>query len=111
MEMPHVVVTDIPTGEGPCWRADTRELVVTSVAMGEVYIVDVATGTKRLFADTGGGPNSAVLCSDGGALITQNGGCDWTPIANQAPFAGLPVARWRDSGFGNATGNGAQKSI
>jgi gluconolactonase len=40
--------------------------------------VDVATGEVSLVADVGGGANAALLASDGGFLVTQNGGIDFS---------------------------------
>lgn len=94
MDAPHIVASGIPTGEGPCWRSEQQDLVVTSVAAGVVYLVDPSSGQRREFANTAGGPNGAVLCADGGALITQNGGLDWSSLESQEAFAKLPSTRW-----------------
>ena len=48
-----VVADDIRFGEGPVWCGDDV-LVVTSVADGALYRIDVATGAVELFAETGG---------------------------------------------------------
>jgi gluconolactonase len=79
---PEVVVTGLRFGEGPVWvpAADGRpgHLVVTEVAAGAVQRVDLDTGALTLVADVGGGANAALLASDGGFLVTQNGGIDFT---------------------------------
>jgi len=72
-----VVVDGIRFGEGPVW-CDDGSLVVTSVCDGVLWRVDVAAGSKSLVADVGGGANAAAPCSDGGFLVTQNGGLDFS---------------------------------
>ena len=71
-----VVADGVRFGEGPVWCGDDS-LVVTSVADGALYRIDVATGAMALFADTGGGANGAALAADGSMLVTQNGGIDF----------------------------------
>ncbi|HLG01021.1 MAG TPA: SMP-30/gluconolactonase/LRE family protein [Acidimicrobiia bacterium] len=70
-----VVAEGIHFPEGPVWCPDGA-LVVTSVSAGALYRIDLAEGRGRLLADTGGGANGAVLASDGGFVVTQNGGID-----------------------------------
>jgi gluconolactonase len=53
-------------------------LVVTGVGRGTLHRIDPASGSHAIVADTGGGPNGAALCSDGGFLVTQNGGFDFS---------------------------------
>ncbi len=76
--------------EGPVWRPDTADLIVTGVGSGVVLRVDLASGRASRFAETLGGPNGAYLCEGGGLLITQNGGLDWDAIgiANPTPSQG-----------------------
>jgi gluconolactonase len=71
-----VVATGVPFGEGPVWCPDGT-LVVTSVAEGALYRVWPTEGRAERFADTGGGANGAALASDGGFVVTQNGGFDF----------------------------------
>jgi sugar lactone lactonase YvrE len=52
-------------------------LVVTSVAEGALYRVWPTEGRAERIADTGGGANGAALASDGGFVVTQNGGFDF----------------------------------
>ena len=94
-----VVADGVRFGEGPVWCGDDS-LVVTSVADGALYRIDVATGVMALFADTGGGANGAALAADGSMLVTQNGGIDFaalglfpepTPFRTATP--GLQLAR------------------
>src|SRR6185436_2414403 len=89
---PAVVATGLQFGEGPVWcpaRGDQpASLVCTAVAAGAVERVDLATGEVRRVADVAGGANAAVLASDGGFLVTQNGGIDFasTPYPDPPPY-------------------------
>ena len=60
----------------PVWCPD-QTLVVTSVAEGALYRVWPNEGRAERIADTGGGANGAALASDGGFVVTQNGGFDF----------------------------------
>ena len=77
-----VVATGIRLPEGPVWCADSAggpgTLAVTSVADGTLERVHLADGRVERLATVGGGPNAAVGCRDGGFLVTQNGGIDFT---------------------------------
>lgn len=81
-----VVVEGVPFGEGPVWCPDGT-LVVTSVAEGALYRVWPDEGRADRIADTGGGANGAALASDGGFVVTQNGGFDFaaTGLFNDPP--------------------------
>ena len=94
-----VVADGVRFGEGPVWCGDNT-LVVTSVADGALYRIDVVTGVMALFADTGGGANGAALAADGSMLVTQNGGIDFAALGlfpDATPFRtatpGLQLAR------------------
>ena len=83
MDGPIVICEGPRFGEGPVWCAPTDahpegSLVCTSVSDGTLHRVDVATGTRALFADTGGGPNGAAPSTAGGFVVTQNGGLDFS---------------------------------
>ena len=80
MPTAEVVVAQVPFPEGPVW-CDDGTLVFTSVPNGALYRLDVPTGAVSTVAVVGGGANSAAPASDGGFVVTQNGGID---------FAGLP---------------------
>ncbi len=79
---PEVVATGILFGEGPVWvpagGGSPGHLVVTEVAAGAVTRVDLDRGERTRVADVGGGANAALLASDGGFVVTQNGGIDFT---------------------------------
>jgi gluconolactonase len=81
---PETVATGILFGEGPVWvPADgdrPAHLVCTAVAGGAVQRIDLESGTVTLVADVGGGANAAQRTSDGGFLVTQNGGIDVTQV-------------------------------
>lgn len=69
------------------WCADGT-LVCTSVCDGVLVRVDPSTGAVAVVADTGGGPNAAYPASDGGFVVTQNGGLDFSRLGrNVGTFA------------------------
>ncbi|MCU1463919.1 MAG: Gluconolactonase [Acidimicrobiales bacterium] len=86
-----VVVDGVRFGEGPVWRAGHHDLIVTSVCDGLLWRVDVERGTKEVFADTDGGANGAALCDDGGLLVTNNGGIDFSKMPPGTVPPGLPT--------------------
>jgi gluconolactonase len=73
---PELIAEQIGMPEGPVW-CDDGTLVVTSVAEGALYRIWPEERRKEKIADTAGGANSAALASDGGFVVTQNGGIDW----------------------------------
>jgi gluconolactonase len=76
-----VVATGIRFPEGPVWCADAT-LVCTSVADAALERIDTATGRIERVAELGGGgANAAQLASDGGFVVTQNGGIDFSAAA------------------------------
>lgn len=77
---PEVVATGIRFAEGPVWCPDegAGTVVCTSVADGTLERVHVADGRVERVARVGGGANAAAPCADGGFLVTQNGGIDFT---------------------------------
>jgi len=90
-----VVVDGIPFGEGPVW-CDDGTLVVTSVAGGCLYRVWPEQHRREVLADTGGGANGAVAASDGGFLVTQNGGFDFSAVGL---FEDPPPVRYATPGL------------
>ena len=86
-----VVVDGVRFGEGPVWRPDQCDLVVTSVCDGLLWRVDVDRATKEVLADTDGGANGAALCDDGGLLVTNNGGIDFSTMPAGTVPPGLPT--------------------
>jgi gluconolactonase len=93
-----VVVDGINFGEGPVWCPDGT-LVVTSVCDGALYRVWPEAGRKELVADVGGGANAAALCADGGFLVTQNGGVDFSNMAGIPGFENPPPFRTATPGL------------
>ena len=85
------VATGLGLLEGPVWRDETGDLIVTGVGSGVLLQVDVEKGSATRFADPGGGPNGAYPCQDGGVLITQNGGLDWDAIGIPNPEPSRPA--------------------
>jgi gluconolactonase len=74
-----IVVTGLLFPEGPSWCADGT-LVATAVAEGTLYRIWPDEQRKALFATAGGGTNACAPAADGGFLITQNGGIDYTGL-------------------------------
>jgi gluconolactonase len=93
---PTLIVEGLALPEGPVW-CDDGTLVVTAVAEGALYRIWPEERRKEKIADTAGGANSAALASDGGFVVTQNGGVDFgnRPLPNglfkTAPYP--PVRR------------------
>jgi gluconolactonase len=98
---PILIAEGIPVAEGPVW-CDDGTVVVTSVAEGALYRIWPEQGRKERIADTAGGANSAWPADDGGFLVTQNGGIDFTTLfaahAGQFPEP-LPAVRWAEPGL------------
>jgi gluconolactonase len=78
---PEVVATGIRFPEGPVWCPGTGDtddtLVCTSVADGALERVHLSDGRVERLAVLGGGANAAAACTDGGFLVTQNGGINF----------------------------------
>jgi gluconolactonase len=71
-----IVATGIRFPEGPVWCPDGT-LVCTSVADGSLERVHLDSGRVERVAVVGGGANAAQLATDGGFIVTQNGGIDY----------------------------------
>ncbi|MCA9509793.1 MAG: SMP-30/gluconolactonase/LRE family protein [Myxococcales bacterium] len=76
-----VVATDVPLGEGPVWCEDGR-LVITRLSPGGLQRIDPASGRSEWVARFAGGANSAQRASDGGFVVANNGGIDFTRFAD-----------------------------
>lgn len=87
-----VVATGIRFPEGPVWCADGT-LVCTSVADGALERIHLDDGRVERIATLGGGANAAQVASDGGFVVTQNGGIDFsaTDLFPDDPPAYRPV--------------------
>lgn len=77
---PEVVLDGVPFAEGPVWCPD-GSLVISHLAPGGLRRIWPRTGQSRLIARTKGSANAAQLASDGGFVITQNGGTDFMAYA------------------------------
>lgn len=88
-----IVANGILFGEGPVWCPDGT-IVATSVAEGALYRVWPEEHRKERIAVTGGGANAAAPSADGGFLVTQNGGIDFTVHGFEA-FANFPKPVWK----------------
>ena len=75
-----VVSAEVPLGEGPVWCPDGT-LVVTTLSPGRLLRIDPASGRFTQVASVIGGANSAHLARDGGFVVTNNGGIDFTVFA------------------------------
>jgi gluconolactonase len=71
-------------------------LVCTSVLGGTLERVWPESGRRETIADTGGGANGAALAADGGFVVTQNGGIDFSIFEI---FGELPPPRFVQSGL------------
>ena len=75
-----IVATGLRFPEGPVWCGPERgtvaagSIVCTSVADGALERVDLESGQVHRVATVGGGANAAWPITDGGFLVTQNGG-------------------------------------
>jgi len=82
------VIAHVIFGEGPSWCSDGT-IVCTSVAEGRLYRVWPGERRSEVFAETKGGPNSCAPAADGGFLVTQNGGIDFS-LFKLPGFGDLP---------------------
>ena len=77
-----VVLDGVPLAEGPVWCPDGT-LVITHLSPGGLRRIQPERGTSEIIASMPGGANSAQLASDGGFIVAQNGGIDFSPYAEQ----------------------------
>jgi gluconolactonase len=91
MKAAETIVAGLGLLEGPVWRTESADLIVTVVGGGALLRVDVVAGTAEPFAHTKGGPNGAYPCQDGGVLVAQNGGLDWDAIGIPNPEPSAPT--------------------
>lgn len=84
-----VVTADAPLGEGPVWCPDGT-LVITRLSPGGLLRIDTKSGRSEELVSVPGGANSAQLASDGGFVVANNGGIDFTGFADAL---GLDVAK------------------
>jgi gluconolactonase len=84
-----VVTNEAPLGEGPVWCPD-GSLVICQLSPGTLRRIQPETGRSEIVASVLGGCNSAQLADDGGFVVANNGGIDFTPFAG---YLGLDVAR------------------
>ncbi len=75
-----IVIDGFVFPEGPVW-CPNGTVVCTDVALGVLYRIWPGERRSEVIARTDGGPNAAALASDGGFVVTQNGGFDFTAPA------------------------------
>jgi gluconolactonase len=76
-----VVTAEAPLGEGPVWCPD-QTLVVSLISPGALVRIQPASGKLEKLVSLEGGANSAQLADDGGFVVTNNGGIDFTVFAD-----------------------------
>lgn len=76
-----VVTAEIPLGEGPVWCPDGT-LVVSLISPGALVRIQPASGKLEKLVSLPGGANSAQIADDGGFVVTNNGGIDFTIFAD-----------------------------
>jgi gluconolactonase len=107
---PELIAEELSMPEGPVWCADGT-LVVTAVAEGALYRIAPSERGKVKIADTAGGANGAALASDGGFVVTQNGGIDWSamkaPASAGTPSRPYPAPRYVSPGLQRVAPDGS----
>jgi len=86
--MGEIVMPGLMFLEGPVW-CDDGTVVCTSVPEGALYRIWPEEHRAERIALTGGGANAAAPASDGGFVVTQNGGIDFsksTLFVDPPPF-------------------------
>jgi gluconolactonase len=109
-----VAATGLRFGEGPTWRAPTRDLIATSVLDGILCRIVPEHGTIERFSDTQGGPNGTTPCDDGGVLVTQNGGIDFRALGERIGMqlvADPPPPRYVEPGIQRVRPDGRVESL
>jgi gluconolactonase len=79
--------------EGPVWMSDGSILLV-EIQRGALTRV-LPDGTKKVVAETGGGPNGAALGPDGKVYVCNNGGFEWHRSPNGLTLPGNQPASYR----------------
>ncbi len=75
-----VLTAQAPLGEGPVWCPDGT-LVITQISPGGLVRIEPESGKSELVTSVQGGANSAQLAADGGFVVANNGGIDFTGFA------------------------------
>jgi gluconolactonase len=106
---PELLAMDVAVAEGPVWCND-GSLVVTAVGEGLLYRIWPEQDRKDVIADTAGGANGAAPASDGGFIVTQNGGIDFTafppPPGLPPPARPFPAPRYLPGGLQRVKADG-----
>jgi gluconolactonase len=93
-DVAEIVATGTGLGEGPVYCPDDT-VVFTCLSLGLLHRAHLDSGQLEVLADTAGSPNAAVAASDGGFLVTQNGGFDLATMLapDRPPPPGFPPFR------------------
>lgn len=113
MDGPHIICSGPEFGEGPVWcppgpGSAEGTLVCTSVSEGALWRVWPDTGRREVVADVGGGANGAALAADGGFVVAQNGGIDFSIFEI---FGDLTPPRYVRSGLQRVAPDGTVSSL
>src|SRR5258705_4594736 len=76
-----VVAAEAPLGKGPVWCRD-QTLVISLISPGALVPIQAASGKLEKIVSLPGGANSAQIADDGGFVVTNNGGIDFTVFAD-----------------------------
>jgi sugar lactone lactonase YvrE len=105
-----VVATDVLFGEGPVWCPDDESVVCTAVASGKLHRIWPYQQRSEVLATTQGGPNACAPAADGGFLVTQNGGIDFT-LHNLPGFDSLPAFTPQTPSIQHVSADGTVREI
>ncbi len=86
-----VVTAEAPLGEGPVWCPDGT-LVISHLSPGTLRRIEPESGRSEIVASVLGGCNSAQLTTDGGFIIANNGGIDFTGFATALGLDAAKIA-------------------
>ena len=86
-----VVTAEAPLGEGPVWCPDGT-LVISHLSPGALRRIQPESGQSEVIASVLGGCNSAQLTTDGGFIIANNGGIDFTGFAGHLGLDASKIA-------------------
>jgi gluconolactonase len=115
-KQPEIIVDGIAFPEGLGWSADEQTLLCSGVQEARIYRIFPIEGRKDLFVDLrAGGANNLVLSTDGGCLVSQNGGVGASAksvLRRLYPeMGGLPETRVTTPGLMRVTPDGEVRYV